>query len=936
MAIRLSGTPQQQKAPFSAFDTSSGFQSGLTQVGQALQQAGAGQARVKQRAEVEAARAEVEATRVKDELKRKSDAAQDLAIFGATSGLSVKMDDTFDRLQVAINSGDIDGTRKLQSELDSYDLSNLNLNDHRAQGTVTEITDQSKIQKANIQLDAKLQTYRNKSKLKIAEADVFKAQVEVLESFEQSVLSRVDNFPDGENGKSILEFIGSIAGNAVLEHARSGATDKEGFDNAVTSDVMQYLNYQFTEGVALTEDQLNDRVEAVEQVFDEYSDALSLSPENLVAIRKLYKEKRREVTNADYQEDLAKVNLKTQAEGLNRVMDQTSISNADAMKLAQNILEIPDRHLTTATDRRTKQSAFNLAMMFTKTKESPEAIAYSILQNIAYSPADERKSVADVLKLVGGSNVDSFVLTPSDLTKLNDWVSNNVKALNNVQRSPANIAFLSQYHSELVQKAKAGDKLAMSRLSSEYTKFVKTNPNIKDKSSVLYVEQVEAPTGSIGSVVNTVTGVKTNLETNLPENTVNHANYMIERADLSNMELLNFTALRTGANRMLELGYNEADPQRKAGIMEEVQGNLVTMFEYYKSGTTGDLTVDGYVNEMVMEHNKYEFSDFEKGLPILNQISSLRNLGENEKSELHRTIFRGIVYKNLETLRGKDQDERYEFIREKMREEPLLIPKVYMTESGAMGTLPSQLAGYVDENIGTRGIFRNFLGVPNFFSRVMGDKESLKNVGVAYSAAGFNQIFDNFSETENLREYFANIENLVPDAKTLAGGQAFTSLGAMGTTAEMSDEQLRDRDSRAFVKAMMEATDEDGKPLVRISAPEYARNSDGVLDQRAYLLALTKDGSYVKVPTTDRNKTPMSFSVTQASNTVKKVMPRVMDFFHFNEFRPAGEGARYYLRDFLGMTEGAMIGLTEQIHGEQYRDKFTPLEEWIDFWGLNK
>ena len=197
MAIRLSGTPQQQKASFSAFDTSSGFQSGLTQVGQSLQQAGAGQARVEKRAEVEAARAEVEATRVKDELKRKSDAAQDLAIFGATSGLSVKMDDTFDRLQVAINSGDVDGTLKLQKELDSYDLSNLNLNDHRAQGTVTEITDQSKIQKANIQLDAKLQTYRNKSKLKIAEADVFKAQVETLESLEKSVLSRIDNSPDG-------------------------------------------------------------------------------------------------------------------------------------------------------------------------------------------------------------------------------------------------------------------------------------------------------------------------------------------------------------------------------------------------------------------------------------------------------------------------------------------------------------------------------------------------------------------------------------------------------------------------------------------------------------------------------------------------------------------------------------------------------------------
>ena len=48
MAIRLSGTPQQQKAPFSAFDTSSNFQSGLVDVGRAIKSVGAGQRRVEE------------------------------------------------------------------------------------------------------------------------------------------------------------------------------------------------------------------------------------------------------------------------------------------------------------------------------------------------------------------------------------------------------------------------------------------------------------------------------------------------------------------------------------------------------------------------------------------------------------------------------------------------------------------------------------------------------------------------------------------------------------------------------------------------------------------------------------------------------------------------------------------------------------------------
>ena len=487
MAIRLSGTPQQQKAPFSAFDKSSGFQSGLTQVGQALQQVGAGQTRIAQRAEVEAERTAAEAKR---ELEKKQNAAQDLAIFGASSGLEVQINQKYDLLEAAITASDPARIRQTTDDLKKLDPKNLNLNDYRAQGTATEITDEAKTQKAVIQLNTRYQSLLNKSEIQIAQKDVLKGQLDSLNSLENRVLTNNLENPEGNTGAEMIEFVDSTVNDELLAAARRGATNKEDFDTEVQAEVLIFLEHQFAEGTPITEDQLEERRQAGLQIFNDYGEQLGFSADQLATFNKLHQDKLDEVTDVDGQKELAKNTLTGLVSDSALLMEQSSVTNAESLSFTRKLQKIDDKYLT-GPQRAQKQSLMGVAAFFARSKEQPTALAYQILQHLANQPNAEGKSFADVVKEISGSELNAFNLQSTEQSKLSDWMSENIKRLNAVGENPENLKFYSPQHAELIEKTKSQDPrvaaTAYKRAQLEYQKFIK-NPNIKGAPSVFYVE----------------------------------------------------------------------------------------------------------------------------------------------------------------------------------------------------------------------------------------------------------------------------------------------------------------------------------------------------------------------------------------------------------------------------------------------------------------
>ena len=920
MAIKLSGTPQQQKAPFSAFDTSSGFQSGLTQVGQALQQAGAGQARIAQRAEVD--------------LKRKSNAAQELAVYGSRSNLSSKIKSAADEVSLYTNTGDLDKLRAAQDNFNSLEFSLDQLNNNRPEGTVTSITESDYSTKALI--DLKNEYERNKRKLdrELAEKDLLKSQVEVLEVLEQSVLKNNRDNKKGNTGDQILEIVDSSANNDMLRIAYDGATIGQGqtaFRNSERSSIMSLIEHQFVEGVPLTIDELNDRRDAIDQVFEQYGERFEFDASDLAKYNKLYKEKKEEIENPEYQKELAKTNLDYADSSLSLVADQGQITTQDAYKLISTISAIPDSYLTSSQLIK-KQSLLSFALFFDPEDYNSEPVAYQMLEVLALQPKDSRQSVADLIKTMSGSNVDGLKLQPTEQNRLNDWFDARLRDLNNVVESPENIGLLSPFHSDLLKKVKNGDSFAYSNLEREYKSFVDSNPNIKGVPNVFYIEQTSFPTGSLGAVETAVASVKANITTNELDNVITNANFRLERGDLTAMELLNYTAQKMAATRMSMMGADSSTESQRAVLAEQVQGDLESFFSYYKAGTEVSTEVNAIYSDLVARSNKNDMDEYEDALPLLNQKALLQNLGLNSRANLLDTIFKGFIQKDLNLLNDKNDKERYEHIRTEMRKQDLLIPKVARSESGALIQVPNALAGHISDDLHEDGIFKTVSGY-SILKRKLGDQETLGNVAFMYAAAGLNQMFDQYKDEINLREFYSDIEGRIPNDRSIAGPTTFTNLGAMPAR---TDEQVQeDQDAEAWVTGVMNNTDEAGRPLARFGEPEMVTMPDGSQQLRAPFLILTTNNDYVKVATDDGF---MGFNVNQSVRTVEKVMPSIVDFF--NNFMDPDtsfvSGFSYYARNILGVNEGALQKRVDEQHGIQYRGESTRTEKYQRLFGLTE
>ena len=811
MAIRLSGTPQQQKAPFSAFDTSSNFQSGLTQVGQALQQAGAGQARVEQRAEVEA-------TRVKNELKRKSNAAQELAVYGSRSNLSAIIKAAADEVSHHTNTGDIEQLKAARDAYANIELSLDQLNANRADGTATDITENNYSTKAMIDLKNEYDRAQRKFERELSEKDVLKGQYEALKTLDQSILNNNRQNKEGNTGDKILEIVDGVANNDLLRIAYDGATIDQGqpaFRKSERVSIMGLIEHQFVVGTPLTIDELNDRRDAVEQVFEQYGERFEFDAGDLAKYRKAYKAKRTEIENPEYQKQLAKTNLDNADSSLSLVSNQSQITPQDSSKLIGIISAIPDEYLN-PTQVTKKQSLLSFAILFDPEDYNSEPIAYQMLEVMAMQPESSRQSVEDMLKTMGGSNVDTFKLQPTEASRLNDWFSSRMKDLNKVADAPENIGLLSPYHADLLKKVKNGDSFAYSNLEREYKSFIDSNPNIKGVPNVFYIEQASFPTGSIGAVETAVASVRTNIIKNELDNVIVNANYRLERGDLTAMDLLNYTAQKMAATRMLTMGGDSATESERALLAQQVQGDLESFFSYYKSGTEASTEVNAIYSDLVTRSNKNDMDEYEDALPLLNQKALLQNLGLNSRANLLDTIFKGFIQKDLDVLSDKSDKERYEHIRTAMREADMLIPKVARSESGALIQVPNALAGYVSDDLHEDGILKTVSGY-SILKRKMGDQETLGNVAFMYAASGLNQMFDQYGDEINLREFYSDIEGRIPDDRSIAGPTVFTNLGAL--PARTDEQTQEDQDAKAWVNGVLNNTDEQGRPLARFGEP---------------------------------------------------------------------------------------------------------------------
>jgi len=178
MAIKLSGTPQQQKAPFSAFDTSSNFKSGLVDVGQAIRQVGAGQRLVEERAERTAADA-------KNELERKKSLSQSILASELEASYVEQVNQGVLESTRASKLGDSKASEAATKALKALNPSDPNFNINAYATGSEKLTDANTLRKALVNFRKAYSSGNTKAETERINSSLYSRQVEFLNNSEQ-------------------------------------------------------------------------------------------------------------------------------------------------------------------------------------------------------------------------------------------------------------------------------------------------------------------------------------------------------------------------------------------------------------------------------------------------------------------------------------------------------------------------------------------------------------------------------------------------------------------------------------------------------------------------------------------------------------------------------------------------------------------------------
>ena len=934
MAIRLSGTPQQQKAPFSAFDTSSNFQSGLTQVGQALQQAGAGQARVKQRAEVEAARvareSELEAARVaresevaQNELDRKEKASQNLLAKETELRYSERVNEVKVELSQAIKLGNYQAIQDAQAKLNNLnpDGSGYNVNSYLPQNHRSELTNEDVIRETNI-ANKKLWGSTNTSlRVERINAENFTRSAAFTDQVSIDALDFVNENEDGVTNEELIASIDATVDAPIFESVRESTgigTPRNQFDGLIKQSIIDRLLNQFENNAALTVDELDSRLKTAREILSDpkYRDAgVLFDVTDEEKIEAAYTKKLDEISDTGYQKEQAKASLSAADNSTSLLLNADVITTEATFNVLEPLLKV-DADVLTTSQRDKRNSLVALHTMFLADQANPVPMAYAILERMAMLPESRGTTLATVLKDAYGDDFTKIGLASTEQSALSDWLTKNLKLLRDVGDSPQNLRYLSPYHDELIKRAMSGDKLAYKTAQKEYSDFVKSNADLASVAPpMFYVDQAPLPTQRVGDTKTYADGIATNVLFNGIVNAMSHASHELKQGDIQGMELLRYESEMLYANLL----YSGLDQKKASDSVE-------TLVKYHRSGKEFSKTTDSLYESIYLQSQKFDKQAAGDVLPLVSLIQTYTDRGLPDKAEYYNNILRGYVKTYESSLTELDDpEEQYEFIRDKLFDDVNIFPYVTATDSGSLVELPSEYNKYVDVKKDRTGFFGRFFEP---VGRLLSDQESLKNVATVYSTAVISEMFEQ-NPSLNIDQIIRDIrEEVAPDIELdLTDPYVSVYTGAIPT--QETPEQKAEREEKlglttreALIRGLMN-NQVDGKHLFRLTT-ELQSDDKGNPKKVAVLNVLKANGSYEPLARSSEDRSPISASLDKIDVVMNSAMERITTFsLGGTREDDAGVstmmfGTPYYLSQLFGDNDAQIIPMVQSVHDQIY------------------
>lgn len=863
MAIRL--TPRQQKADFSAFDTTSRFESGLEGVSRAVGRiAGISDKYVtsKKRKEDDA-KAELEKKRKEAQalLARESDVArsQEFSSAKAAYGAAVDSGD-----QGAIDKALVSLKNVASTPLPNYAPTSLGGN----------LDDPELISKYDAAF--KKQTSDYYASLGIAENQrvIVNNADNQLTDFHQNIVTSVNE--SGSSGFKVSKF------DELLSH-RFLTNEKVGYRNILTSLTQDgadayrssIRSILITTAVGDFEDTIDPK--KLDQKIDRLRTFISENPEleftvdELISIDDAYKQTAgslsdpKQLVDATEKmvadaipsfETFAAKSFKTPSEALQ--------SFVEASELLEDVKEIlPEDNAS----RERLEAVVGLLRIFTpevSTNEKGEVqistaptTAQNMLQEFMDSNSPEEFRSVDVLSQhvnVVENNLDS-----SAISKLSDWLGSQETAmLNEIKKGDTSfIRRLSPVYDMLYTKAQSGDKGARAMLEQKYKEYAK---KVKKGFGFTIPRNFHIPQ-------------QDPMPEKLDQSAI-LARMQNELKDNSPISLAEYSAanLNNGVSTIKEQAYYQLAYAYATSVQE-------------RRDTSAVEKAAGYLD--ASERATEDQTDILKD--ILNENETFLSVTINSAKLSQDVNFAGALSKFLLGVIVSSDATKYDDVVEQVKaiEKEVFIPLFgYTTETES--SAPITTPGSIISKYGDFDQIPYFKGMFARLGATYTDKIDPRRLSEIYSNSVYGLIAQKYNintaeRYENIeRQYAPEMGGYDPDSEVLDSGMRSYYVDFLSRVPPAKNAKQQFNRNSVFYKALIRGLTEntfkvgvEERPVSRISLPVTEINSQGVPEQRIYLETAFGDRAYKKTSTEDGEL--MYITLSEVDRLVGKVVSRYVN-----------------------------------------------------------
>lgn len=413
MAIRLNTqTAQQQKAPFSAFDTTSSYQSGLSGVAEGISKVGQA------------------AFNIQKVMANQKTQAQKLLASEAATNYEIQLDEVSKNLDAAYRSGDVSEINRYSKQFDA--LEKPNFSDFLSDTAGGGIEDTNVL--APYQQEAFKQWSRlnNTRKLKENSYKISKNSKDFLSANKSNVVTAITQNPTGlsaENFNTLLKGLNPTTNvYQILVDGQPNDQTREAFKQDARSSVLAAIKHQLK--TASSPSELLSRKEQSDVFLEAHAQSYGFTPNQALDLEELYASRLKAVSDTTYLKKEAEKEYGSVVSSYDNFWNLTKASDVyeAASDLEVRVIRAKDnpyileKHADKIAEMEEVLSMFIPEVDSEGNPTTDSSIVDRLARRLILNTPDKRPSFADFRQIVD----ENQSLSDSAVTAIQKYINNRI------------------------------------------------------------------------------------------------------------------------------------------------------------------------------------------------------------------------------------------------------------------------------------------------------------------------------------------------------------------------------------------------------------------------------------------------------------------------------------------------------------------------------